>query len=79
MTTTRIGVNAPAALWPAPRPGLHETSFDVGTWTAIDGLWTTDVALGAPQPTPEELIVFHVYLATDDTDPPYAELGIADR
>jgi len=79
MTTTCIEVNGPVALWPAPRPGLRETSFDVGTWYAIDGFWPTDVTLSAPQPTPEDLVVFHVYLATDDTDPPYDELGITDR
>lgn len=78
MTTTCIDVNAPAALWPAPRPELHKT-FDVGTWTAIDGFWATDAAPGAPHPKPEDVVVFHVYLATDDADPPYEELSITDR
>jgi hypothetical protein len=79
MRTTCINGDAPVALWPAPRPGLHEASFDVRTWYAIDGFWPAEVGPGAPRPTEDDVIVFHVYLATDDAAPPFDELGITDR
>lgn len=79
MRTTCIESDAPVALWPAPRPGLHEASFDVRTWYAIDGFWPVDVGPGAPRPTEYDVVVFHVYLATDGAAPPYDELGITDR
>jgi hypothetical protein len=79
MRTTCINSDVPVALWPSPRPGLHETSFDVRTWYAIDGFWPAEVGPGAPQPTEDDVIVFHVYLATDDAAPPVEELGITDR
>lgn len=79
MNATCIEVDAPVALWPAPRAGLYETSFDVRTWYAIDGFWPAEMGPGAPRPTEDDVVVFHVYLATDDGAPPYEELGIEDR
>ena len=79
MNATCMEVRAPVALWPTPRPGLYETSFDVRTWYEIDGFWPAEIGPGAPQPSEDDVVVFHVYLAADDAAPPYEELGITDR
>ena len=79
MNATCMEVEAPVSLWPAPRAGLYETSFDVRRWYAIDGFWPAEMGPGAPTPTEDDVVVFHVYLATDDAAPPYEELGIEDR
>jgi hypothetical protein len=79
MTSACLEVDAPVALWPAPRPGLHAPLFDVGTWYAIDGFWPAEVGPGAPPPSEDDVVEFHVYLATDDAAPPVEELGITDR
>ena len=79
MNTTCMEVRAPVALWPASRLGLHGTAFDVRTWYEIDGFWPAEIGPGAPQPSEDDVVVFHVYLATDDAAPPYGELGITDR
>lgn len=79
MNATCMEVEAPASLWPAPRAGLYELSFEVRRWYAIDGFWPAEMGPGAPRPTEADVVVFHVYLATDDAAPPLAELGITDQ
>jgi hypothetical protein len=46
---------------------------------SVIGFWPAEIGPGAPQPTPDDTIVFHVYLATDDATPPIEELGVTGR
>ena len=78
MNASCIEVDAPAALWPT-HVGFLEPSFEVGTWYAVEGFIAAQIGAGAPRPTPDDAIVFHVYLATDDADAPIEELAIGPR
>ncbi len=78
MNASCIEVDAPVALWPGP-VGLLRSSFEVGTWYAVEGFIAAEIGAGAPRPTLDDEFVFHVYLATDDAAAPIEELGIGPR